>query len=635
MATFLKKTRSRAHNIKRDNRPEEVKAEVAKRLAEFGERGRGDWAVGSILGRQDPRLLPVGERGDCWSHAGLRKPPLLGERGAGATPCGSQASPKKKAVKPAPEAAQATPGDAPKAVACAEYGGFIPKGTDVEPLLLGQAAKSAIAMARERALARKRAREERAAQEGAGSVLPGAAAGGIADAAAGAWPILSPVGGSHSVGTTPVLPAAEADQVADAAANGDNGDAAKLSWASAVELKKLLGVAKPGEKRRLAAAVRALHRRTPSKARQRRGEPAAKRPCLAKASDGGEGVKTNGTAPAAQEDEDEEGEEEEDEDGESEVSVKLELDEDGRVGHHGPPLDYSFRTFSDAFDVAQLKQLRRDCKAAFTARAAKQGEKYSAGKTFWIGAKEKGATTLERLALDIFKLHAGHTKYDPARSGAEWWTQAINVEDDIGWHWDRDYGLEGDTGYKLHPHLGTVTYLSNVGAPTMVLQDAIEGSGDRVSGLHVSFPKVGKHMAFDGRWLHGAPSDLAALMPPPEKSVRYTFLVNVWLNHKPLNVVPFRNSEGALSEALASSAPLSSRFLPEEPQVLESGLKLKSYEWRLRGVSSSGSEEGSKKKKSARLTVHLPAKKLKEFVRLQPGCSASFDPPDEMAPTVQ
>jgi hypothetical protein len=40
-------------------------------------------------------------------------------------------------------------------------------------------------------------------------------------------------------------------------------------------------------------------------------------------------------------------------------------------------------------------------------------------------------------------------------------------------HFDKDYTLE-EEGFNVHPHLGSVTYLSNCGPPTVmsdVLQD--------------------------------------------------------------------------------------------------------------------------------------------------------------------
>lgn len=123
------------------------------------------------------------------------------------------------------------------------------------------------------------------------------------------------------------------------------------------------------------------------------------------------------------------------------------------------------------------------------------------------------------------------------------WTQWISVDDSIGWHWDRDYALEAEHGISVHPALATVTYLSDVGAPTLIFENAapVLASDEPPSGaraLHASWPKAGKHVSFDGRWLHGAPDGVPALTSGPSaggaRAHRATLLVNVWLNHKPI-----------------------------------------------------------------------------------------------------
>ena len=38
----------------------------------------------------------------------------------------------------------------------------------------------------------------------------------------------------------------------------------------------------------------------------------------------------------------------------------------------------------------------------------------------------------------------------------------------IGMHWDKDEDLVDQQGINIHPHLSTVTYLSDAGAPTLV-----------------------------------------------------------------------------------------------------------------------------------------------------------------------
>lgn len=386
---------------------------------------------------------------------------------------------------------------------------------------------------------------------------------------------------------------------------------------------------------RLAAAATAVTRRLPRKRRRASTQQRARDGQSGSRGDGkaADEAPTNGSASCSPSEED----------GESEESVELALDEDGRVGHHGPPLKYDFQHFTADFDAVDVQTLRRDCKVAFTARAKRRGDQYSAGKTFWVRADADPSTTLERLALAIFRHHAGHTDFDPARSGAEWWTQVIHLEDEIGWHWDRDYGLEEDTGFKLHPHIATVTYLSDTGAPTLVLHGAVEGPAMAVERVHVSWPWVGKHIAFDGRWLHGAPPDLADLAEAPAESTakrRCTFLVNVWLNHKPVNAVPFKSLESALSTP--GGDPPCMRFSEQSPLSMSvdsssvGSPKVTRYSWRLHagdagdagadGRSADAASAGPRKKrKSQRVVMHLPVEKLRRRAKRESGCSVSID----------
>jgi hypothetical protein len=74
-------------------------------------------------------------------------------------------------------------------------------------------------------------------------------------------------------------------------------------------------------------------------------------------------------------------------------------------------------------------------------------------------------------------------------------------------------GLEEDTGQHIHPHLATVTYLTECGGPTIILNrvgtpDTTEDLSGLADNMIVSKPVFGKHIKFDGRLLHAAPSDL-------------------------------------------------------------------------------------------------------------------------------
>eukprot|EP00978_Attheya_sp_CCMP212_P022743 scaffold68282_cov47-Attheya_sp.AAC.4 len=204
------------------------------------------------------------------------------------------------------------------------------------------------------------------------------------------------------------------------------------------------------------------------------------------------------------------------------------------------------------------------------------------------------------MALEVFHQHVPDEflkTHDLSLSGAEWWVQLrpsppvtgrysmLSKDDDdemtktgISFHWDKDEDLRLLTGGSMyvHPHISTVTYLTGLGAPTMVLNyrvDPMSGDwldatatadGEEVVQGYVSCPQQGKHLSFDGRYLHAAPSDLMPSglfeqqcridTPSNETSDsdqkqqckilgrrhrRVTFLVNIWLHYKPFNVNMF------------------------------------------------------------------------------------------------
>lgn len=191
-------------------------------------------------------------------------------------------------------------------------------------------------------------------------------------------------------------------------------------------------------------------------------------------------------------------------------------------------------------------------RAALATDAAKVVEA-ARGQTFWVEADEAGAApprcALEQFALDVLRFHtrtgAGRPAGGAPVAGAEWWVQ-VRYSDgtpSIGLHWDEDEDFKGARGEHLPPWLATVTYLGDLGAPTIVLPVGADahgravlpraGGAPRTFGAFLSHPVAGKHLAFDGRLLHGALHDLA---PPCEEAyVRVSLLVNVWIGHQPLD----------------------------------------------------------------------------------------------------
>lgn len=226
------------------------------------------------------------------------------------------------------------------------------------------------------------------------------------------------------------------------------------------------------------------------------------------------------------------------------------------------------------FHPDYFESLREDCETVFTARDKPDGKAYSEGQTFFLPATMKPRCALEALVKEIFQKHVAHLKegtFNPKNSGANWWTLVMNEpeaptpqssekkddeddeegeEDEVGLHFDADYELEEQaSNFMLHPRVATVTYISDYGAPTFVLSQKSPPMEDLkkttlekgIGKAWLSHPKIGKHIAFDGRLLHGAP---ALYFPSRNRSEgepqakrqkidkkRYTLLVNIWLNH--------------------------------------------------------------------------------------------------------
>ncbi|CAL1154128.1 unnamed protein product [Cladocopium goreaui] len=114
----------------------------------------------------------------------------------------------------------------------------------------------------------------------------------------------------------------------------------------------------------------------------------------------------------------------------------------------------------------------------------------------WMPCTADPRCLAERLAQEVFEFHAKGFAFDPKRSGAEWWVQIrVAVE---------------RHGVNVHPHLSTVTYLTECGAPTLILQcrnslrpsETAQVYGSLAGGT-LSWPKLWKHLAFDGQLLHG------------------------------------------------------------------------------------------------------------------------------------
>jgi hypothetical protein len=209
--------------------------------------------------------------------------------------------------------------------------------------------------------------------------------------------------------------------------------------------------------------------------------------------------------------------------------------------------------------------------------------------TFWLASRQQPRCLLEAYVHEILMSHLTSLDdikaIDPETSGAEWWVQVKQAGDqsnqqmkqsnsqlngnDIGidLHYDKDEELARLFGVGVFPLISTVTYVSKSREvlPTIIFQATTsEFIGTPIRSYIHSNPKRGKHIAFDGRLLHGAPylceeeydefeeeefedeelEESNKLMTTEAKedraqkgsNYRVTLLVNIWKNHRPLDV---------------------------------------------------------------------------------------------------
>ena len=174
------------------------------------------------------------------------------------------------------------------------------------------------------------------------------------------------------------------------------------------------------------------------------------------------------------------------------------------------------------------------------------------GAEWWVQVKKPLATTEqekveEPFITEITSLEEGNSPFDHPKSHNTPGSEAVDL------HYDKDESLAEKFGLGSFPTLSTVTYLTPSSNPTVIFTHTYEQEDDEVMPeMLVSHPLPGKHLVFDGRLLHGAPShkDLRNTYDPSSANAneneasnqeRVTLLVNVWANRKPAGVNPLSN----------------------------------------------------------------------------------------------
>lgn len=116
--------------------------------------------------------------------------------------------------------------------------------------------------------------------------------------------------------------------------------------------------------------------------------------------------------------------------------------------------------------------------------------------------------------------------------GAEWWVQRRSSTENIGFHYDKDEAAASMDSLLKCPTEGTITYMTDNGAPTVILNRTTPQGNDPdpwlVTWAALSYSKRNRHVLFRGNLAHGVAGSLSQ-----SKDERITFLVNYW-QYKPI-----------------------------------------------------------------------------------------------------
>ena len=218
-------------------------------------------------------------------------------------------------------------------------------------------------------------------------------------------------------------------------------------------------------------------------------------------------------------------------------------------------------------------------------------------ETFWLARGDEPRCLLEQLAREILDYHCQGLPVTEA-AGAEWWVQVKDASQGIDLHYDKDEKIAEVFQLGFFPSLSTVTYLTQGSSespcqvPTVVFNTTANApiGESPIREVAVSFPQLGKHISFQGDLLHGAPvqwlegdqedqeeekpskpSKMAASKGAGQQQ-RVTFLLNVWSDHRPAEVLPLPDEVLAAMTLVSPGASLpgcilSAHELPVEMSV--------------------------------------------------------------------
>ena len=218
-----------------------------------------------------------------------------------------------------------------------------------------------------------------------------------------------------------------------------------------------------------------------------------------------------------------------------------------------------FTALDDALDGPLFEKLPSECEAVHSwSTAPVSSLMHGKRPTFWYDMVAPPRNNIEVAILHLHKLIPSIMLTNDSSSvitGAEWWVQIRANEEGIGFHYDKDEGLASLKGIMKHPMLSTVTYLSNIGAPTLILNMTTPDGNTEIPAIpdmgYLSYPKANRHILFSGNMQHGVLGSAAPKIKSKRKSAkskrRITLLINWWID------APIEPNTVVLTDELAAS----------------------------------------------------------------------------------
>jgi hypothetical protein len=228
-----------------------------------------------------------------------------------------------------------------------------------------------------------------------------------------------------------------------------------------------------------------------------------------------------------------------------------------------------FTAYEDALPVDILDSLKEEARKAgkWSAETA-DSFMYGQRSTFWFLTDDPAAGTtppvprnnVEKAILHLrqFALRDIHANRPNDRIlGAEWWVQIRSGSEDIGFHYDKDEAMASLQSVMKHPLISTVTYLSDIGSPTLIFNQTTNGNDEtpEIPALgYLCYPKLNRHVTFSGDLQHGVLGSASQSGRVPEG--RVTLLIN-WWDTQPLEPNTIVVTEKLLSDIGIDKPPKS------------------------------------------------------------------------------